>query len=75
MPEPARTAVLNAANEEAVAAFLDRRIGFDRIHGVNRDTLDAVLPALGDAESFDALLELDRRARAEAGACIARWTR
>ncbi|RYY82145.1 MAG: 1-deoxy-D-xylulose-5-phosphate reductoisomerase [Comamonadaceae bacterium] len=29
---PGTTAVLNAANEEAVAAFLDRRIRFDQIH-------------------------------------------
>ena len=36
------TAVLNAANEVAVAAFLDRRIRFDQIHGVNVATLEAV---------------------------------
>ena len=29
------TAVMNAANEEAVAAFLERRIGFTAIHAVN----------------------------------------
>ena len=69
------TAVLNAANEEAVAAFLDERIGFDRIHGVNRHTVDAVLAQPNDVDSLDALLELDRRARAEARACIARWSR
>jgi 1-deoxy-D-xylulose-5-phosphate reductoisomerase len=33
------TAVLNAANEIAVAAFLDRKIRFDQIHHVNLDTL------------------------------------
>ena len=36
------TAVLNAANEIAVAAFLDRRIRFDHIHQVNHATLEAV---------------------------------
>src|SRR5690606_31525203 len=36
------TAVLNAANEVAVAAFLEKRIRFDQIHAVNRATLDAV---------------------------------
>lgn len=57
------TAVLNAANEEAVAAFLDGRIGFDQIHAVNADTLAAfVLPA-GATESLDGLLELDAAAR------------
>jgi 1-deoxy-D-xylulose-5-phosphate reductoisomerase len=38
------TAVLNAANEEAVAAFLDRRIGFLDIHRVNERTIEAVVP-------------------------------
>ena len=69
------TAVLNAANEEAVAAFLDERIGFDRIHAVNRHTMDAVLPQASDVDSLEALLELDRRARAEARARIAGWSR
>ena len=38
------TAVLNAANEVAVAAFLDKRIRFDHIHQVNQATLEAVSP-------------------------------
>ncbi|QHJ01386.1 1-deoxy-D-xylulose-5-phosphate reductoisomerase [Xylophilus rhododendri] len=58
------TAVLNAANEVAVQAFLDRRIRFDEIHVVNLRTLEAVLPDAPD--SLAALLELDSRARAEA---------
>ena len=32
-------AILNAANEVAVAAFLDRRIRFDQIHHANLETL------------------------------------
>ena len=60
------TAVLNAANEEAVAAFLDRRIGFDAIHAINADTLAAVLPDLGATPTLEALLALDERARAHA---------
>ena len=57
-------AVLNAANEVAVAAFLDRRIRFDQIHHVNRATLDTVRP---DAPvSLEALLALDAQARAAA---------
>ncbi len=60
---PASPAVLNAANEEAVAAFLDGRIRFDQIHAVNATTLDGVGCSAADAESFDALLALDERAR------------
>ena len=60
------TAVLNAANEEAVAAFLDRRIGFDAIHAINADTLAAVSPDLGATPTLEALLALDERARAHA---------
>jgi 1-deoxy-D-xylulose-5-phosphate reductoisomerase len=64
-PEGSST-VLNAANEEAVAAFLDRRIGFDAIHRINADTIGAVLPQLGDDPSLEDLLALDERARAHA---------
>ena len=60
------TAVLNAANEEAVAAFLDRRIGFDAIHAINADTLATVLPNLGATPTLQALLALDERARVHA---------
>lgn len=56
-------AALNAADEVAVAAFLDGRIGLDEIAAVNRAALDR---RLGHAASFDALLAADRRARAEA---------
>jgi 1-deoxy-D-xylulose-5-phosphate reductoisomerase len=64
------TAVLNAANEAAVAAFLDRRIRFDEIHRVNLATLSAV--AASKPGSLDDLLALDAQARAAAGAEIAR---
>jgi 1-deoxy-D-xylulose-5-phosphate reductoisomerase len=60
------TAVLNAANEEAVAAFLDRRIGFDAIHAVNADTLEAVPPRLSLDAPVEALLALDEEARTRA---------
>ena len=39
---PGSAAVLNAANEVAVAAFLERRIRFDQIHHVNTETLDSM---------------------------------
>ena len=58
---PGTTAVLNAANEVAVAAFLDGRIRFDQIHAVNLATLSAVTPS--NPQSLDELLELDRLAR------------
>ena len=57
-------AVLNAANEMAVAAFLDHRIRFDDIHSVNQSTLASVQFAVPD--SLDALLDLDRHSRAHA---------
>jgi 1-deoxy-D-xylulose-5-phosphate reductoisomerase len=60
------TAVLNAANEEAVAAFLERRIGFDAIHLVNADTLEALSPQLAIDAPVEALLALDEEARARA---------
>ena len=60
------TAVLNAANEEAVAAFLDRRIGFSAIHEVNARTIEALAPRLGPVSSIDDLLALDERARCHA---------
>ena len=57
-------AVLNAANEEAVSAFLQGRIGFLSIPDTVAATLDA-LP-MQPADSLDALLEADARARATA---------
>jgi len=68
-------AVLNAANEIAVAAFLARRIGFLDIARVVEDTLaklaaepriDGVLRTLGDVFAIDSL------ARTRAGEIVAR---
>ena len=67
---PGTTAILNAANEAGVEAFLDRRIRFDQIHGVNAATLEAV--ATSNPQSLDELLELDARSRDAAGRAIAR---
>ena len=59
---PAGTpAVLNAANEVAVAAFLERQIRFDQIHVVNEQTL-AMVSASG-VRSMEDLLALDGEAR------------
>ena len=62
------TAVLNAANEIAVAAFLDGRIRFDAIHRINADTLNGVLPQA--PRSLDDLLAIDAEARSFASALI-----
>jgi 1-deoxy-D-xylulose-5-phosphate reductoisomerase len=62
-------AVLNAANEVAVEAFLDGKLRFDRIAAVIAATLDAV-PA-GPAESLDAVLAADAAARVAAHGLLA----
>jgi 1-deoxy-D-xylulose-5-phosphate reductoisomerase len=64
------TAVLNAANEEAVAAFLDRRIGFTAIHRVNASTVETLAARLGPVNGIGDLLALDERARAAARTVI-----
>ncbi|HZV91654.1 MAG TPA: 1-deoxy-D-xylulose-5-phosphate reductoisomerase, partial [Caldimonas sp.] len=61
------SAVLNAANEEAVSAFLAGTIGFDRIHTVNARTVAALVPPPGAADSLEGLLALDAEARSRAG--------
>lgn len=65
------TTVLNAANEVAVAAFLDRRLGFDRIHAVNLQTLESVQP--GNVSSLEDLMALDAKAREQAQAVAQKW--
>jgi 1-deoxy-D-xylulose-5-phosphate reductoisomerase len=66
------TAVLNAANEIAVEAFLAGRIRFDQIHALNLATLEAVVPAR--PASLADLLALDAQARAVATQAISRLT-
>jgi 1-deoxy-D-xylulose-5-phosphate reductoisomerase len=64
------TTVLNAANEVAVAAFLDRRLRYDRIHALNEAMLDTVVPQRGEAGTVEGLLGLDARTRAHAQAWV-----
>ena len=66
----AATAVLNAANEEAVSAFLQGRIGFLSIPALVEDALHRMPHAA--AGSLDALLAADAAARAATRAAIAR---
>ncbi|MBE0446571.1 MAG: 1-deoxy-D-xylulose-5-phosphate reductoisomerase [Actinobacteria bacterium] len=61
-------AVLNAANEEAVAAFLSRRIGFTGIPHVIERVLEAHKG--GDETDLGILLEVERWARESAAKII-----
>ena len=61
---PGTTALLNAANEIAVAAFLDARIRFDQIHAVNQATLEGF--TFSSPASLQEILALDEEARAHA---------
>ncbi|MFN3519820.1 MAG: 1-deoxy-D-xylulose-5-phosphate reductoisomerase [Sphingomonas sp.] len=54
-------AILNAANEIAVAAFLGGRISYLEIAAIVSDTLDRFSPAAPD--TLEAVLEVDREAR------------
>jgi 1-deoxy-D-xylulose-5-phosphate reductoisomerase len=63
------TAVLNAANEVAVAQFLERRIRFDQIHALNLETLSSV--PVSKPGSLDDLLALDRSPCQRAAHCAA----
>ena len=65
------TAVLNAANEVAVAAFLAKKIRFDQIHHLNCATLEAVHTS--DVHEIADLLALDARARAHASSVAGNW--
>ena len=55
------TAVLNAANEVAVAAFLAGQIRFDQIHRVNREALESV--KLSAVSGIEDLLRIDQQTR------------
>jgi 1-deoxy-D-xylulose-5-phosphate reductoisomerase len=65
---PGKTAVLNAANEIAVAGFLEGRIRFDQIYAVNVATLSRVV--FGTPSSLEDLYALDAQARQSAQQCM-----
>ena len=67
----AAPAVLNAANEVAVAAFLQRRIRFDQIAVVIDHVLARVSPA--EPQSLEHVQNADAEARAMAQQLIASW--
>ncbi|MFP4682700.1 MAG: 1-deoxy-D-xylulose-5-phosphate reductoisomerase [Ectothiorhodospira sp.] len=64
------TAILNAANEIAVEAFLGARIRFTDIPRVIETALERV--SHGDARDLSQILEADRAAREAAGAAVDR---
>jgi 1-deoxy-D-xylulose-5-phosphate reductoisomerase len=61
-------AVLNAANEVAVASFLAGKIGFRQIHRMIAKTMNAHTPK--HSKDVEEILEVDRWARATATALI-----
>ncbi len=65
------TAVLNAANEVAVAAFLSGHLRFDRIHAVNLETLGALTPP--QPRNVGDLLALNNEARSVAEEVLERF--
>ena len=64
------TAILNAANEVAVASFLARRIRFDQIHWVVMSCLDRISPS--SPTDLAELLDLDRQARSVSESLVQR---
>jgi len=64
------TAALNAANEEAVAAFLDGRAPFLAIAEAIRDVLEGEPPS--EVAALEDVIEADRRARERARRSLAR---
>jgi 1-deoxy-D-xylulose-5-phosphate reductoisomerase len=70
---PGTPAVLNAANEVGVEAFLGGRIRFDHIHSVNLETLERAVFAA--PTSVADLVALDQSARALARTVVERLAR
>ena len=66
-------AVLNAANEVAVAAFLEKKIGLTEIAKINKEIMEADEPAASD--NIDTVLNADRIARAKAAQLVAEMTK
>jgi 1-deoxy-D-xylulose-5-phosphate reductoisomerase len=68
---PGTTAVLNAANEVGVDAFLNGRIRFDQIHHLNLETLSVCLPSA--PANLEDVLNIDQQARRAAAGLCERW--
>jgi 1-deoxy-D-xylulose-5-phosphate reductoisomerase len=63
-------AILNAANEIAVAAFLERQIDLPGIAAVVSGTLDALPYETVEGQNVDFLFDVDCRARAQAAQLV-----
>lgn len=68
----AATTALNAANEIAVAAFLDTRIRFTSIAELNQAVLDKL--SFREPQSIEDVLSIDQQARAEARVLLSGFT-
>lgn len=66
------TAILNAANEIAVDAFLSHRIGFNDIPAINEELLNTI--ASEEANSIEQLLEIDAKTRKLASELVEKWS-
>jgi 1-deoxy-D-xylulose-5-phosphate reductoisomerase len=66
-----KPAILNAANEIAVASFLEGRLGFLDIASIASETLAGYDPAVPNA--IDEVLEVDRQARTIAAGIVERF--
>jgi len=67
------TAVLNAANEVAVEAFLNQQIRFDQIHQVNAHCLNT--QSVSNISTIEDLLDLDEKTRSLAHSFVAKWAK
>jgi 1-deoxy-D-xylulose-5-phosphate reductoisomerase len=63
-------AVLNAANEVAVAAFLDGQIRFTQIAELVDRTLQAMPPQSVEGQGLEDLMDIDLRARSRAATLL-----
>ena len=70
-------AALNAADEVAVAAFLEGCVGFLDIYEINREVCEQVgaVPSPGSEATLDDVLEADTEARRLASTLVGRRTR
>ena len=68
----AATTTLNAANEVAVAAFLNQQIRFTDIAAVNTAVLSSL--SCAEPESVEAVMAIDQQARAAATGMLSRFT-
>jgi len=67
------TAVLNAANEVAVNAFLEKKIGFSDIATINRSVIKG--HETGPADKIENVIAADRTARENAAKLVNELTR